>query len=58
MSIQGIFHVALHVTDLARLRDAGAPVGELLSQPWGERSFSFNDPDGYAWSCGEIQGGG
>src|SRR5689334_8565217 len=49
----GGMHVAVLVEDIdaeyARLRDAGIEVGELRSQPWGERNFSFRDPDGYEW---------
>jgi uncharacterized glyoxalase superfamily protein PhnB len=29
-------------------------VSELVSQPWGEQSFRFTDPDGHEWSYGEI----
>lgn len=58
----GGMHVAVKVegiaAEYARLKDLGVPVGELLSQPWGERSFSFKDPDGYEWSYGEASGGG
>jgi catechol 2,3-dioxygenase-like lactoylglutathione lyase family enzyme len=53
----GGMHVAVLVEDIdseyARLREAGVEVGPLLSQPWGERNFSFRDPDGYEWSYGQ-----
>ncbi len=51
--------VAVKVTEIdaeyARLAQHGVAVGELLSQPWGERNFSFRDPDGYEGSYGEIR---
>lgn len=53
----GGMHVAVLVDDIdtehARLRAAGVEVRPLLSQPWGERNFSFRDPDGYEWSYGQ-----
>lgn len=38
----------------ARLKQAGVEVGEILDQPWGERQFYFDDPDGYHWSFGQA----
>ncbi len=38
----------------ARLQAAGVPVSEVRDQPWGERSFTFTDPDGAAWSYAQI----
>lgn len=59
--VPGGMHTAVQVTDIdseyAKLKQAGIDVSELRSQPWGERSFSFHDPDGYEWSYGEIKGG-
>jgi catechol 2,3-dioxygenase-like lactoylglutathione lyase family enzyme len=56
----GGMHVAVQVSDIdsehSRLAALGVPVSELRSQPWGERNFSFKDPDGYEWSYGEIKG--
>jgi catechol 2,3-dioxygenase-like lactoylglutathione lyase family enzyme len=53
----GGMHVAVQVDDVAaehaRLKRGGVEVGELLDKAWGERSFSFVDPDGYAWSYGQ-----
>jgi catechol 2,3-dioxygenase-like lactoylglutathione lyase family enzyme len=50
--------VAVKVTDIdsehARLLRAGVEVSELRTQPWGEKSFRFQDPDGYEWSFGEV----
>lgn len=47
-------HVAVKVDDVAaehdRLKALSVPVGELVEKPWGEKSFSLTDPDGYAWS--------
>ena len=53
----GGMHVEVQVDDVdaehARLRKLGLEVGELIDQPWGERNFSFRDPDGYTWSYGQ-----
>ena len=38
-----------------RLQGLGVAVSELRDEPWGERSFSFADPDGYTWSYGEAR---
>jgi len=57
-NLAGGMHVAVQVNDIAtehgRLSASGVAVSELRSQPWGERNFSFRDPDGYEWSYGEI----
>jgi catechol 2,3-dioxygenase-like lactoylglutathione lyase family enzyme len=37
----------------ARLKNLGVQVSELQDQPWGERNFSFYDPDGYLWYYGQ-----
>jgi predicted enzyme related to lactoylglutathione lyase len=37
----------------ARLSKLGVSVGPLINQPWGERNFTFTDPDGYVWFVGE-----
>src|SRR5215469_12922459 len=46
-------HVAVRVSDIeaehARLASLGVDVGAIQRQPWGERNFSFKDPDGYLW---------
>jgi len=39
----------------ARLKALGVKVGELYDQPWGYRTFSFADPDGYTWEYGEAR---
>jgi catechol 2,3-dioxygenase-like lactoylglutathione lyase family enzyme len=53
----GGLHVAIEVDDVdaehARLRRLGVAVGEVCDQPWGERNFSFADPDGYVWVYGQ-----
>ena len=36
-----------------RLRRLGVTVSDLEDRPWGERNFSFVDPDGYRWSSGQ-----
>ena len=38
----------------AELKSKGVKVGELLDQPWDERQFYFDDPDGYHWSFGQA----
>jgi len=57
----GGMHVAVKLSGIdaeySRLKVLGVPVSDLLSQPWGERNFSFKDPDGYEWSYGEAGGG-
>ena len=51
-------HVAVRFEDVdgehARLAKRGVPVSELRDQPWGERNFVFEDPDGYTWSYGQA----
>lgn len=46
-------HVAVRVNDLdaehALLTQRGVDVSPIHHQPWGERNFSFKDPDGYLW---------
>jgi uncharacterized glyoxalase superfamily protein PhnB len=37
----------------ARLEALGVAVSPLKDQFWGERNFSFRDPDGYLWSVGQ-----
>ena len=50
----GDMHVAVKIGDVAaehkRLNALNVPVGNLDEKPWGEKSFSFADPDGYSWS--------
>ena len=47
----GGMHVEVQVDDVdaehARLRALGVAVSDLCDQPWGERNFTFADPDGY-----------
>ena len=53
----GGMHVAVKVDDVdaehARLATLGVRVSELRDQPWGERNFYFDDPDGYVWAYGQ-----
>ena len=53
----GGMHVCVRVDDLdaqhARLKERGVAVGEIHARPWGERNFSFADPDGYVWVYGQ-----
>ena len=57
-SYAGGMHVAVRVEDVnaehARLKQLGVTVSELSDHPWGERSFSFADPDGYTWFYGQA----
>lgn len=57
----GGMHVEVRVEDVdaehARLRKLGVQVSELNDQPWGERNFYFDDPDGYTWWCGQAMRG-
>src|SRR5262245_37790963 len=49
----GGLQVAVQVDDAAaehaRLERLGVEVGELVDRPWGERHFTFADPDGHQW---------
>jgi uncharacterized glyoxalase superfamily protein PhnB len=60
-ALTGGMHVAVQVTDIdaeySKLIKSGVEVTELRTQPWGERNFSFRDPDGYEWSYGEVKQG-
>ena len=53
----GGMHVEVHVEDVVaehkRLKEKGIDVSDLSEKPWGERKFSFSDPDGYLWSYGQ-----
>ena len=53
----GGMNIAVKVSDLdaqhARLAKAGLAVSPIAAQPWGERNFSFTDPDGYLWEYGQ-----
>ena len=53
----GGMHVEVMVEDAqaehARLEKLGVKVTPLKDQFWGERNFSFSDPDGYEWSVGQ-----
>ena len=54
----GGLHVAVQVDDVdaehARLKGRGVPVSEPVTEPWGERSFQFSDPDGHVWVYGQA----
>lgn len=56
-SYAGGMHVAVKVDDVAAahagLRARGVAVSELHDQPWGQRDFFFDDPDGYRWWYGQ-----
>jgi catechol 2,3-dioxygenase-like lactoylglutathione lyase family enzyme len=38
----------------ARLKGLGVDVSNLVDQHWGERNFSFHDPDGHTWFYGQT----
>ena len=50
-------HIAVRVSDIdaehARLAQQGVQVSPVQQRPWGERNFSFRDPEGYLWEYGE-----
>jgi catechol 2,3-dioxygenase-like lactoylglutathione lyase family enzyme len=56
----GCVHVAVRVDDAdaehARLAKLGLEVGELCDRPWGQRDFSFHDPDGHLWYYAQASG--
>ncbi len=56
-SDSGGMHIAVRVSDIdaehARLEQRGVQVSPVQRRPWGERNFSFRDPDGYLWEYGE-----
>lgn len=51
-------HVEVQVEDVdaehARMKRLGVAVGDLCDQPWGERNFTFTDPDGHSWAYGQA----
>ena len=53
----GGMHVEVQIDDVdaehGRLRRQGVLVSELHDQPWGERNFFLQDPDGYTWWFGQ-----
>jgi catechol 2,3-dioxygenase-like lactoylglutathione lyase family enzyme len=53
----GGMHAEVMVDDVvaehARLKALHVDVSEVRTQPWGERNFSFRDPDGYTWWFGQ-----
>ena len=50
-------NVEVRVSDLdaqhAQLAQHGVGVSPIQVQPWGERNFTFTDPDGYLWEYGQ-----
>jgi catechol 2,3-dioxygenase-like lactoylglutathione lyase family enzyme len=54
-------YVEVQVDDVnaehARLKELGVEVGKVNDQHWGERNFSFQDPDGHTWFYGESTHG-
>jgi catechol 2,3-dioxygenase-like lactoylglutathione lyase family enzyme len=56
-SYAGGMHVLVQVEDVnaehARLKAFGVQVNEPYDQPWGMRTFTFTDPDGYTWAYGQ-----
>ena len=51
------FYVEVQVDDVnaehARLKGLGLHVTDLVDRHWGERNFSFRDPDGHTWFYGQ-----
>ena len=54
----GGMRVTVRVDDLEaqhkRLKDKGVAVTPIESRPWGQRDFSFTDPDGYGWDYAQA----
>ena len=54
-------YVEVQVDDVnaehARLKGLGVKVSEPKDQHWGERNFSFVDPDGHTWFYGQSMHG-
>ena len=50
-------YVEVQVDDVnaehARLKELGVDVSDIHDQHWGERNFSFRDPDGHTWFYGQ-----
>jgi len=50
-------YVEVQVDDVdaehGRLKELGVEVSDLRDQHWGERNFSFRDPDGHTWFYGQ-----
>lgn len=50
-------HIAVRVSNIdaehAQLAQRGVQVSAVQRRPWGERNFSFRDPEGYLWEYGE-----
>jgi len=40
----------------ARLKSLGVAVTDLRDQSWGQRTFTFTDPDGYMWVYSQPTG--
>jgi catechol 2,3-dioxygenase-like lactoylglutathione lyase family enzyme len=53
----GGMHALVDVEDIEaehkRLQALGVQVSNLTVQPWGQRTFTFSDPDGYVWQYGQ-----
>jgi catechol 2,3-dioxygenase-like lactoylglutathione lyase family enzyme len=59
-SYAGGQEIAVKVDDLdaqhARITRNGASPSPIVARPWGERNFTFCDPDGYVWCYGQPTG--
>lgn len=55
---QGGAYTAVHVEDVdayrALLRKRKVKASAIKNWPWGERSFTVEDPDGYLWTFASI----
>jgi len=53
----GGMYVEVQVEDIVAeheaLQEKGVDVSEISQKPWGERKFTFTDPDGYPWAYGQ-----
>jgi uncharacterized glyoxalase superfamily protein PhnB len=54
----GGMKVAVRVDDIeaqhSSLKAKGVDVSPIESRPWGQRDFSFTDPDGYGWDYAQV----
>jgi catechol 2,3-dioxygenase-like lactoylglutathione lyase family enzyme len=54
----GGMKVCVRVDDIeaqhSALKAKGVAVTPIESRPWGQRDFSFTDPDGYAWDYAQA----
>lgn len=54
----GGLNIAVRVDDIdaehRQLATRGVAVSPIEARPWGQRDFSFTDPDGYVWEYAQV----